>query len=409
MTKRAGLCLAMALIWLVACLGYAQEGAAPAAPEEEKKIVARGEGVIFQNDIATAKEKALDQAKRMAVEQGVGVFISSSTLVQNYQTIDDKILARSVGYLKSYTILKEKTEDGVVMVEIEAIVKTAKLGGDVKGLNLVSRKDYPRLMLMIAEQNIGQEGFSYWWGNTTSIVNMSIVENTMINELSHIDGEQGFLFVDPAVLSGKIQQKDAYQVTSAGISPQAAREIANLTDAQVVVIGTAVATNAGPIMEGLKMTSGQADISVRLVNTDNGEILLTASAQGTGQNIDKKRAGNQALEVATKKLVAQIKEKLATKWVLDRAMVTIDVEGVQSYRMFDSFKQVLAHQIGGVKGVNERKMLKDKAQLDVFLDGKTSLLAKELSLKTFPDFMVRVDEVTPNKLRVTLVPAGGKK
>jgi len=396
----------LAVLWLFSGLSWAQEQpAAPGGVEDEKTIIAKGEGVIFQGDVATAKEKALDQAKRLAVEQGVGVFIDSSTMVQNYQTVNDTILAKSAGFIKSYVVRSEKTEGSVVTVEIEAIVKTAKLKGAVDELKeVLGRKEYPRMMLLIAEQNIGQEGFSYWWGTTASTVNMSIVENTLINELTAL----GVRFVDPGVLSGKLTQKDAYQVTSAGLSTQAAREIGSLTDAQVVIVGTAVANNAGALMEGMKLTSGQAEISVRLVNTDNGEILLSASATGAGQNIDKRRAGNLALEAAGKKLAAEISQKLAAKWMAGRGMITIEVEGLQNYRMLDAFKQILTHQIGQVSGVSERKMMKDKAQLDVFYSGKTSALAKELTLKSFPEFSVRVDSVLPNKLVLTLVPSGKK-
>jgi len=398
--------LLMGLVAL-ALLGFAATAWAqvstPTDKPEEKTVVVKGEGVIFQGDQALAKEKAVERALRAAVEQVVGIFVKSSTLVQNYITVDDKILSQSKGYVKTWRELSSKVEDNVVVVEIEATVAAAKVQASLDQIQWAQAKmNYPRMMLMIAEQNIGQTGYSYWWGNTTSTTSTNTVENTIIDIL----GKDGFKFVDPQVLSGKIKMKDAYQVTSAGVSADAAREIANLTDAQIVIVGTAVANDRGPIMEGNKMHSGQADVTVRAINTDNGEILLTSTTHGADAHINPSTAGTKALVKAAKLLTDDVKSKLVDKWLASSATVTLEVEGIANYMMLDGFKQALEEEISGVKGVFERKMQKEKAQLDMYYEGKTSTLAKELTLKTFKGFKVRVDEVTANRLVVTLQKTG---
>ncbi len=392
--RRVGIIAGLAVLLLVLVAGNAMA-------QEEKKVVVKGEGVIFQGDKATAKEKAKDQALRLAVEQVVGIYIKSSTLVQNYVTVDDKILSQSKGYVKNYKILSEKVDGDVVVVEIEATVAAAKVKGDLDAIQAaLSRKNYPRMMLMIAEQNVGQPGFSQWWGTTSQVVQMSQVENTLIDEL----GQLGFTFVDPQVLSGKIQMKDAYRVTSANspISTEAAREIADLTDAQVVLVGTAVANNMGAPIQGSNMSSGQANINVRAINTDNGQILLSSSTHGAFMHIDPTTAGLKALKKAAQALAKEITNKLVDKWLSSSAMVTLEISGLANYRMLDDFKQVLSHQVGGVQGVYERKMRGDKAQIDLYYSGDTSLLAKELVLKKFKGFRVKIDEKTANKLKLTL-------
>ncbi|RJO68641.1 MAG: hypothetical protein C4523_07075 [Myxococcales bacterium] len=371
-----------------------------ALAEEDKTVIVKGEGVIFQNDRALAKDRAIEAALRAAVEQVAGIYIQSSTLVQNYITVDDKILSQSKGFVKSWRELSSRVEDNVVAVEVEAVVAVAKLQGALNEIDWVlARKNYPRMMLLIAEQNIGQTGFSYWWGNTTSAISMGQAENTLIDALS----VKGFNFVDPQVLAGKIEMRDAYKVTSGGISDLAARQIANLTDAQVVIVGAAVATEAGPVMEGSKLVSGQADVTVRAINTDNGQILMTASVHAAEAHISTATAGNKALIKAAKKLAEEIATKLTDKWMASVATITLDVTGLASYQQFDSLKNVLTHEIRGVKGVQERSMRQDKAQIDLFFDGKTSNLAKELTLKAFPGFGVKIDEVTANKIKLAVV------
>ncbi len=368
-----------------------------AAAADEKKVVVKGEAAIFQNDKSTAKEKAIEQALRNAVEQVVGTYVKSSTLVENYITVEDKIFSQSKGFVKSWRELSAKEVDGVMEVEVEATVAAAKLKGSLDEIEwALAKKDYPRLMVLIAEQNIGESGYSYWWGNTTGSISMSQVENTLIDQLS----PKGFIFVDPQVLAGKIQMKDAYKVTSAGISNQAAVEIANLTNAQVVLVGTAIATNAGPVMQGSKLQSGQCDITVRAINTDNGEILMTASVHAAEAHISPPTAGNKALIKGGKKLSEQIVKKLVDRWLNSTAIVTLEVVGLTGYPMLDELQSALQNEVRGVKGVSLRKMMKDSAQIDLYYSGKVALLASELTQKTFKGIKVQVENMTANQLKL---------
>ncbi len=369
---------------------YAQDGTT---------VVVKGEGVIYKNDRATAKEKAIDQALRLSVEQVVGSHIKSSTLVKNFVTVNDKILSQSKGYVTGWEELSTQVEGGVVIVELKITVKNAKLKSDLDAIEwALMKRNYPRMMLMIAEQNIGQTGYSYWWGTTAGSVSLGQVENTLIDELSKL----GFTLIDPQVLSGKIKMKKAYEVTTGAVSDEAANEIAHLTDAQIVIVGKAIATDAGPVSEGSKLRSGQADVTVRAINTDNGEVIMTASLNAAEPHISATTAGNKAFIKAGKALAKEIVDKLVDKWLASSATVTLQISGLTDYAMLDAFKTALTHQVSGVTGVMERKMMKDKAQVDLYFEGQTSLLAKELNQKSFDGFSVKVEAVTANQLTLNL-------
>lgn len=374
-----------------------------AAEEGPKTVVAKGEAAIFNNDKAAAKDRAVEAALRNAVEQVVGVFIQSSTLVQNYVAVEDKVLSQSKGYVKSWEIVSERVEDGVMIVEVKATVASAEVKGDLDKIQWVmAQKEYPRVMMLIAEQNVGQTGFSYWWGNTTSVVSMGVVENTLQDELSKL----GFTFVDPQVLTGKLSQKGAFQITSAGVSDQQAREIADLTDAQVVIVGTAVAIDAGATTLSPNSHSGQADISLRVINSDNGEILLTSKAHDAHLHVSPVTAGNKALEKAAKKIAKDVSDRLVDKWMVSAHTVTLEVSGVTSYLQLDQFKRTLANEFRGVRAVRERKMIKNTAQFDLYYDSKTSNLAVEFEQRTFKGYKIKVIEVTANRIKVEMISDG---
>lgn len=101
------------------------------APGEEKEedidaiaVKAEGAGSLTEAGIAPARKAALEDALKLAVEQGRGIMIQSETLVKDFTTVRDEILSRSKGFVKRYEILYEKKieEDKVYRVGILAFV-----------------------------------------------------------------------------------------------------------------------------------------------------------------------------------------------------------------------------------------------------------------------------------------------
>lgn len=87
----------------------------------------RGEALVVNNDLPKAKREALGEAFKSALQKAVGVYIKAKTKVENFEVTYSKILSDSEGYIRSFKILKEKTDDGIYSVEIEAQVSGEKL------------------------------------------------------------------------------------------------------------------------------------------------------------------------------------------------------------------------------------------------------------------------------------------
>lgn len=97
----------------------------------EKRVTVKGVSFFEPGRELVAREKALDQAKRAAVEKAIGTFIESETTVENYQILKDQILTRSSGYLKHFQIVKEKKTDlGTYEIVIQADVEFSALVND---------------------------------------------------------------------------------------------------------------------------------------------------------------------------------------------------------------------------------------------------------------------------------------
>jgi len=70
--------------------GYALTGQAQQA---NQTVMAKGIATVFAEDKALARDQAINDALRKAVEQTLGTFVQASTLVQNNMVVEDNILA----------------------------------------------------------------------------------------------------------------------------------------------------------------------------------------------------------------------------------------------------------------------------------------------------------------------------
>jgi len=372
-------------------------------------VTARGQAAIVNNDKAMARDKAIEDALRRAVEQVVGTMVTSETKTKDFQLLEDNIYTHSKGYVESYKIVSEKVEDNVYIVDIQAEVSSGKIEGKLKAIGIaISRKGKPRVMFLIAEQNVGQETPSYWWGTTASVSDIGIVENTMIN----IFQKNGFTVIDRQAVSGKIKVKDAYRVAS--LTSDAAKSIANQTDAQIVIFGQAIAKSLGnqPIgtsPDSPKYPTASANISVRALNTDNGEILATATGEHVYPHPSEISAGNNALKMAAEKVANQLIDGIMEKWNQELSggqMVSIDITGIDDPSFLSEFKNFLTQQVRGVQGVQIRKFKKPDASLDIDYKGKGQDLGLELSGKKIGKSVLEVTDMQQNSVKIKVTKSG---
>ena len=116
-----------------------------------KSVTVKGMSFFEPGREMIAREKALDQAKRAAVEKAIGALVESETAVENRRLIREQILTRSSGYLKNIKIVKEqKTDFGTYEVFIQADVEFAALTSDfTRFQKLVSWQKNPQCSVVI--------------------------------------------------------------------------------------------------------------------------------------------------------------------------------------------------------------------------------------------------------------------
>ena len=386
------------MIAVLACLLPPARGLyAQGATSRQVQVV--GTGSITYGDVAAARDRAIDDALRKAVEQTLGSFIDSQTKVENYMVLEDRILSWSRGYVSNYQILSElKKSPELYEVQMQATVDISNLQNDANAVqNLIQSMGNPRVMFLIDEQNIGESYSRYGYFE----VDMNASETAMIDKFL----AKNFQVVDPATVRQN-RERDSILAAING-DAQAAAAIATALGAEVVITGKAVAKVATGINLG-GMKSCQANLTARVVDADVGTILASGSKHAAYPHIDEVTGGTLAIQKAAEGLADELISKILEKWrskFYDLNTVNLVVTGLADYTEGSNFKNSLQFAVRGVKNVFQRNITGGTAEFDIQISGTAEQLARELDQREIGEFSLAVVGATANKVTVKAVHA----
>ena len=361
------------------------------------QVQATGMGAITYNDIPAARDRAVQDALRKAVEQTLGTFIDSQTRVENYMVVEDRILNWTRGYVKNYQILSErKAAEDMYEVSINATVDVSDLQKDANAVqNLIQNMGNPRIMFLVDEKNVGESFDRYHYFE----VDMTAAETVLMNKFM----EKNFEVVDPATVRAN-KERDAVLAAINGDN-KAAAAIAQTLDAEVVVTGKAMVTVASGVNLG-GMKSCQANLTARVIDADVGTVLATALKSGAYPHIDEVTGGMKAIEKAAGLLADELISKILEKWrgkFYQATTVKLLVTGLSNYTDASRFRGALQYVGRGIKTVNQRHVTAGVGEFDVQIAGNADQLARELDQRQVSDYKLTVTGATANKVTLTIV------
>lgn len=374
-------------------------------------VVAEGMASAQENP-AIARDNAVQDALRKAVEQAVGTMIASETLVENFQTVRDSIYKKSSGYIKEYKIVKETLGTDLYVVTISAVVGVGDLKNDLDALGLlIARAGKPRTLFMIAEQNIGQEVLLYWWSTwgarggaafAGQSVDMAVSETVLKEEFL----SRGFNVIDISAVTGKFEISNAYRI--ADLTDTGAREIGRKLGAEIIIKGKALAKE-GPRTAGSSVGSYLADITLSAVRVDNGQVLASARNSAPARHISQHVGGNQAIEDAARGIADKLVEQITAKWTAETSggqLTQITITGLGSMKELVKIKEFLKSHVRGVQNVIQRSYEGGTAVLEVDAEGTAQSIGDELAKKDFPGFDLDLTSATANMIEIKATHTG---
>ncbi|OHE58814.1 MAG: hypothetical protein A2Z47_10105 [Thermodesulfovibrio sp. RBG_19FT_COMBO_42_12] len=169
----------------------------------------------------------------------------------------------------------------------------------------------PRVLFMIAEQNIGQKHYFFWWWGEREYMGETVDMSAAETSLKETFIEKGFDVVDISGTTGTFEISNAFKV--ADLSNDGAVQIAKKLNADIVVKGKALAKE-GPRTHGSAVGSYIADVTAQAIRIDDGRVLASAKGHGTARNISEVTGGIEALSKAGNDAATRLIDQIYEKW-----------------------------------------------------------------------------------------------
>lgn len=353
----------------------------PAVSAAQGQVQAVGISTIHNNYLDIARTKAIDEAQRNAVEKSVGVMVSSTSEVENYQLKVDRILSESKGFIESYSIVSEGREGNSYKVIIEARVRTERLRDSMEAINLlVIRKSKPRIMVLFSSAG-GKE---------------SVLESAIAKYFLSMD----FKVVDPEMVKRDLE-KEVPEGSSP--SPELIMRTGARYGAEILIFGNLENSTSKFIMNNVEMKFNRVTASARAIKIDTGELIASDNELRSGPGMEDavKRMSDEAGQAIAKKLLNQIINRWS-KELANTVMIKIFASGIKSYKDLNAFKEALAAEAKGVKQLYQRYYSHNNTEIDVEIRGNAQGLADDLSAMTINGQRVHVTEISQNKVAVNI-------
>jgi ribosomal protein S9 len=360
-------------------------------------VQATGVGSWRLDDAARSRDEALEAAQRSAVEDASGILITSESQMRNFELVQDEVLSRSKGFIRSYKVLKEGQDGAFYNVTIQAeVVKSAFMNDLNQSLeDLYRRVGKPRVMLVVEEGPAGGASGAGDASGTAVAQGLNVVEK----EVRKILLKQGFTFIDARALSsGSLIEKAEKGRTA---SRESLLDLARTTKAELVMIGRGQISSRNRLQ---KFYIVEATVGLDVVRTDNGQVMASEVSTAKGLNINEDTAVIAALQKAAEEITPKIMEQVTYQWIREKnegGSVELVVKNV-SYGDLLLLRKILSNDVRGVKKVRQRSYSGGVALLELVTRDPPERIAESLFETKFETFALDIQDVTANSLVVSL-------
>ena len=331
-------------------------------------VTAKGFSFFEPGREMIAREKALDEAKRAAIEAAMGTAVESRTVVENFQVVKDQIFSRSAGYLKDMQIIEEKKTDlGTYEVKIQAEVQISVLVEDLDRFrDMIRWQQNPRI-------SVGLEP-----GIAADVIPSATKTANLLTEKLK---ENGF----------KVFRQGPSQALQMGL---------------LVAISLDLSTRQTQY-QGIELTLNEVSLTSNIYRPGDGEILAAASAVESipGEN------RLQILDKGSRKCVdavwQNLRDKLLLLWekeLYSEREVFLVLHAVASNAQAHEIAGILKSDVSGVLGAQMIRFHESTAELSLRYRGWPEQLLNEMQLSYFKNryFDSKLESMAGNKLVILI-------
>jgi hypothetical protein len=372
----------------------------PSFAAEDSSIlmgVTTGKGRITNQMLQQAKQNAVSEALKVAVQNAFAKIVSKQVFASNLDFFYSQVLPHASDYIITYQVLGGIENKGYYLVGVESKVDIHKLEKTLTNARILNaNKDKPVILFFIVEKTPSDLLPKYWWGKNP-IPYQPLAETIIIEQLIQ----------DRFIITGNDSVRpdpSFYNITFNSIyDVAAAKNLGKKMDADMIVFGKAVSEEAINRMGEEKTFNSQIDLEG--YNLETGEKVVTSQVQAVVKS-DMANEGNiQALIKAASLSAQDLSKQLNDYWtgyLRKEHAFDVTIKGKNFLPRFIALKQQFK-QMSGIENMQPKELGTDYAVMEIFYKGKSSQFADAVMLKTFDSFGLEFSDITDTLVTIKFI------
>lgn len=362
--------------------------------DASRPLVVTGSGPAPSREVADARDLALREALRSAVEQTVGRLLPAQRIVRYYPLLGERIFDRSMTYVQDYQIVHETKGPQLYRVTVQTTLHMDRLRQDLQQLGLfLTDAERPTVVVLVAEKP-GPKAPWVWWWRTSPPEQQSLA---FTQAIGRVFSSRGLIVLSPSSLLGKLPQDQTYQEPLLGDGPGSA--LGKALGARIVVAGE---VSHQPAAGGSPAT---ATGSLRALRTDSGQLVTQAAATIPVQPTPEQPSPGHGFTALAERLGSQLADAILAPVITGGKAareVTVRVLGVRSYGDLLRIKEYL-QEAPGVTRVDQVQLQGAQGSVTVVFSGEIEEVGRALQGRDFGAFATSTDSVGEDSITVSIM------
>ena len=326
----------------------------------QKLIEVQAEGIapVIDGRRADARQAALYELNRDALDKAIGSFVASVTKIENYQAVSDKVFSQAQGLVKKVEVVREWVDEENMMHVIASCGVAEKALDGVLGPAVIDALGNPRILIIIDNptvQSVVRQVFEK--------AGYMIINRERAERLQEIDEDYALAINDPAKR----------------------REVARDAHAEVLIVGSGTSRQLMvQSIYGQKVYKVASSVRLEAVLADTSESIgfFDASWQPSSYqqaSFSYSEGAGKGLNICANEVALEMVNKIAYALTSGRAGSipgrTINVLFTNmDFGAFRNVKNSLL-SISGINSVEQRRFSNGELQADIVLNKTTEDLA----------------------------------
>jgi len=343
---------------------------------QSKTVTAVGLVDIAGGRVAAAREAAIKQAIRNAIEEVLGFMVESTFTAEQKEvvkdgksqfssTVEDRILTKSSGFVESHQVILAKRKGKTFRAVVEVVVRARSLQAELAQVEkILAAAGYPKIILLIAESYTDRAGHKQWIEKTSA---GAILEGALLARNIELLAKE----------RGEALRRDAGAFALLVANDAKVAALAAELGADVAVVGVSDTRFSGHNEMGANMYFLSARVSLRAVRGSSGKILASFEVEGKGVGVNETQARQGAVKKAAPKAADQLLTSLIRAWraELERGNRFVLVfDRVKNYRRVARPLLMALEGLPGVDGVAEVGYEKKRLEVELRFAGSSKQL-----------------------------------